>query len=102
MIEPYCETISGEPNFRKSHYVPDSSPLVETCLKVYEDHTGEKGKALAIGGGTYVHDIEGGVAFGIEFPGKDYRIHGADEYADINELLLTAAMYAAVIKELCY
>ncbi|MBQ7638282.1 MAG: Sapep family Mn(2+)-dependent dipeptidase [Clostridia bacterium] len=93
---------SCAPNFRKSHYVPEDSPLVETCLKVYEYHTGEKGKALAIGGGTYVHDIEGGIAFGIEFPGKDYRIHGADEYADINELLLTAEMYAAVIKELCY
>jgi len=93
---------SESPEYRKAHYVPRDSPLVKTCLRVYEEHTGLKGECLAIGGGTYVHEIEGGIAFGIEFPGKDYRIHGADEFADINELLLTAQMYAAVIKELCY
>lgn len=92
----------GEPEMRPVHYVPADSPLVKTLLGVYEKHTGQKGECLAIGGGTYVHDIEGGVAFGIEFPGKDYRIHGADEYCDINEMLLTAEMYADVIKELCY
>lgn len=92
----------GDPEMRPVHYVPASSPLVQTCLKVYEDHTGEKGYPVAIGGGTYVHEIEGGVAFGVEFPGRDYRIHGADEFSDVNELLLTAKMYADVIKELCY
>ena len=95
-------SFTGEPAMRPAHYVPESSPLIQTLLKVFEARTGEKGECLAIGGGTYVHNIEGGVAFGIEFPGKDYRIHGADEYCDINEMLLTAAMYADVIKELCY
>ncbi|MCH5197269.1 MAG: Sapep family Mn(2+)-dependent dipeptidase [Oscillospiraceae bacterium] len=95
-------TYVGSPEFRKAHYVSEDSELVKTCLRVYEEFTGNKGECLAIGGGTYVHDIDGGIAFGIEFPGRDYRIHGADEYADINELLLTAEMYAAVIKELCY
>ena len=92
----------GDPALRPAHCVPEESPLVQTLLRVYERHTGEKGACLAIGGGTYVHDIEGGVAFGVEFPGRDYRIHGADEYADLNELLLTARMYADVIRELCY
>lgn len=92
----------GDPEMRPAHCVDKASPLVQTLLSVYEKHTGEKGECLAIGGGTYVHDIEGGVAFGIEFPGKDYRIHGADEYCDINEMLLTAEMYADVIRELCY
>ncbi len=95
-------TWESDPEMRPAHYVPEDSPLVKTLLDVYEKHTGEKGECLAIGGGTYVHDIEGGVAFGIEFPGKDYRIHGADEFCDVNEMLLTAAMYADVIKELCY
>lgn len=92
----------GDPALRPAHCVPADSPLIRTLLRVYEDHTGEPGRCLAIGGGTYVHDIEGGVAFGVEFPGRDYRIHGADEYADLNELLLTAGMYADVIRELCY
>ncbi len=92
----------GEPKLTKAHCVPEESPLVQTCLRVYEEHTGLPGKCLAIGGGTYVHGIEGGIAFGIEFPGRDYRIHGADEYADLGELLQTAAMYADVIRALCY
>lgn len=87
---------------RPAHVVDENSPLVKEALKVYEDATGEKGECLAIGGGTYVHDIEGGIAFGIEFPGKDYRIHGADEFADIEEMLLTAKMYAQIIIDLCY
>ncbi len=92
----------GDPDLRPVHYVPPTSDLVKTCLSVYEEHTGQKGECLAIGGGTYVHDIPGGVAFGVEFPGKDYRIHGADEYADVDEMLLTAKMYAHVIARLCY
>ena len=93
---------AGDPEMRPAHYVPEDAPLIRTLLDVYEEHTGEKGECLAIGGGTYVHDIEGGVAFGVEFPGRDYRIHGADEYAPGEELLATAKMYAHVIARLCY
>lgn len=92
----------GDPKMRPVHFVDENSPLIKTALAVYEDYTGKEGKCLAIGGGTYVHDIEGGVAFGIEFDSKDYRIHSNDEFADINELLLTAKMYAQIIKELSY
>ena len=92
----------GDPVQRPAHCVPEDSPLIRTLLRVYEDHTGNAGECLAIGGGTYVHEIEGGVAFGVEFPGRDYRIHGADEYTDLNELALTAQMYADVISALCY
>ena len=95
-------SFEGEPAMIPVHYVPEDAPVIKTALKVYEEYTGLPGKCLSIGGGTYVHDIEGGVAFGIEFPGTDYRIHGADEFAVIDELLLTAKMYTAVIYELCY
>ena len=88
--------------FKKSHCVPEDSPLVQTCLRAYEARTGLKGKCIAIGGGTYVHEIDGGVAFGVEFPGKTYRIHGADETAEVGELALTAEIYADVIRALCY
>ena len=92
----------GDPEMIPVHYVPEDAPVIKTALKVFEEYTGLKGECLAIGGGTYVHDIPGGVAFGIEFSGTDYRIHGADEFAVIDELLLTAKMYAAIIYELCY
>lgn len=83
------------------HYVPTSSPIVKAALRVYEEYTGDKGECLAIGGGTYVHDIDGGIAFGPTFPGTDRNIHGADEYAETDELLLSMKMLTALITEFC-
>ena len=93
---------AGDPVQRPAHCVPEDSPLVRVLQRVYTAHTGQEAKCLAIGGGTYVHDIPGGIAFGVEFPGRDYHIHGADEFTDLDELVQTARMYADVIKELCY
>lgn len=86
---------------KAAHHTPSDSPLVKTLIKIYEQHTGEKGECLAIGGGTYVHGIEGGVAFGCEMPGADYRIHGPNEFAVIDELVTSAKMFAQAIAELC-
>lgn len=83
------------------HYTPEDSPLVQTLLKTYERYTGLKGECLAIGGGTYVHDIEGGVAFGCALPGTDNRMHGADEFAVVDELMVSAKMFTQIILELC-
>lgn len=83
------------------HYVDSDSAFVKTLLGVYEDMTGEKGECIAIGGGTYVHHTEGGVAFGAEFPGEDNHMHGADEFMTIDSLLLNAKMFALAIYEVC-
>ncbi len=79
------------------HYVPKDSPLVKTLLDSYEKITGRRGEPIAIGGGTYVHDIENGVAFGCQELGVDYRMHGADEYFSTDELVRSAKIYADVI-----
>ncbi len=83
------------------HHTPAESELVQTLLRTYEQYTGLKGECLAIGGGTYVHEIEGGVAFGCALPGTDNRMHGADEFAIIEELMLSAKMFTQIILELC-
>ncbi len=83
------------------HHTPAESQLVQTLLRTYEEYTGLKGECLAIGGGTYVHEIEGGVAFGCALPGTDNRMHGADEFAIIDELMLSAKMFTQIILELC-
>ncbi|MDE6005305.1 MAG: hypothetical protein K2G88_07975 [Oscillospiraceae bacterium] len=64
-------------------------------------NTGLKGKCLAIGGGTYVHHIEGGVAFGATFPETDVHMHGADEFIKLKHFMLDAEMMALAITELC-
>ncbi|SHH91125.1 succinyl-diaminopimelate desuccinylase [Sporobacter termitidis DSM 10068] len=83
------------------HHTPAESPLVQTLLKVYEDYTGNKGECISLGGQTYVHDIDGGVAFGPSFPGVDNRLHGADEFISRNDLILSAKMYTQAIIDMC-
>lgn len=83
------------------HHVDGNSFFVKTLLKAYEDYTGEKGECQATGGGTYVHDLENGVAFGASMPGTDNRMHGADEYAVVDQLVMSAKIFAQVIVELC-
>ncbi|MDE7226224.1 MAG: Sapep family Mn(2+)-dependent dipeptidase, partial [Ruminococcus sp.] len=59
------------------HYTDENSDFVKSLLRVYERVTGDKGYCITIGGGTYVHEIEGGVAFGAQFPDEDGNMHGA-------------------------
>ena len=83
------------------HHVDGNSDFVKALLKAYEEYTGLKGECLAIGGGTYVHNLKNGVAFGASMPGTDNRMHGADEFAVIDELVLAAEIFAQVIIDLC-
>lgn len=83
------------------HRVPADSPFVKKLLGAYEAVTGLKGEALAIGGGTYVHDIKNGVAFGAILPGVDTRMHGADEFFDLDNIVIATKVYAEAIIELC-
>ena len=95
------------------HCVDENSEFVQSLLRVYERVEGEKGCCIAIGGGTYVHNVEGGVAFGAERRAKpydkerpdegktDYHMHGADEWVSEDELLRDAMRFAEVIAEIC-
>lgn len=83
------------------HCTDENSPFVQALLRVYERVTGEKGKCIAIGGGTYVHEIEGGVAFGAEFPDEDGRMHSPNEFITVESLVKNAEMMAEAIVEIC-
>lgn len=83
------------------HYVESDSEIVQTLLSVYEDHTGEPGRCIAIGGGTYVHDTENGVAFGPNFEGEELCLHGIDENMPLDSFLKSAQMYGDAILRLC-
>lgn len=84
-----------------AHHVAADSPLVRTLLSCYEAHTGNKGYCEAIGGGTYVHRIEGGVAFGALMPGADTNMHGANEFIPLADLLTAGKIFAEAIVRLC-
>lgn len=83
------------------HHTPKDSPFVQELLEVYTEETGAPGECIAIGGGTYVHDIPGGVAFGMEEPGWDYHMHGDDEFIPLEQLRRNTEMMAAAIVKIC-
>ncbi len=85
---------------QKAHHVPKDSPLVKSLLKAYADVTGFEPYAFAIGGGTYAKALAQGVAFGPVLPGEPELIHCADEYITVDNLMLTARIYAEGILNL--
>lgn len=83
------------------HHVEESAPLVQTLMKVYKQYTKKDDAPLAIGGGTYARALPGkAVAFGIQFPQEPDQAHQANEAADIENLLLSAKMFACAVTEL--
>ena len=74
---------------------------MKTLLAAYERYTGRKGECQSMGGGTYVHHLKNGVAFGASMPETDNKMHGADEFAVIDELLTAAKIFAQAIVDLC-
>lgn len=93
--------IVAETDGMEPHYVPESSPFVQTLLEVYSEVKGEKGKCIAEGGITYVHNTEGGVAFGAEFPDESNNMHGADEHISMETFKYNLNMYTNAIIKIC-
>ena len=87
--------------FNPAHAVDENSPFIRILLDTYEEFSGRKGYCEAIGGGTYVHHIPGGVAYGAGEHDFISNLHNANERARISQLLLTAEIYAAVIARIC-
>ena len=95
-------SVTGDGEMTTVHCVPADSPLVQTLLRCYETYTGTtNAKPLAIGGGTYVHDIPGGVACGCQFPGFDPKMHAPNEQASVELLLTSCKIFTQAIVELC-
>lgn len=87
---------TAEPLF----FSPDS-PLVKSLVEAYQEVTGDtENQPMTMGGGTYAKGIDNTIAFGCAFPGRDYHIHDANEFVDIDELLKQAEIYVAAIQKL--
>ncbi len=99
-LAPYGITLAKD-EVRPPHCVPGDSWFVRTLLGSYERYTGIQGKPLSTGGGTYVHDLERGVAFGCMVPEVDNHMHGYDEFMVIDMLLMSAKIFADAIIKIC-
>ena len=61
-------------------YYPKDSKLITTLLRVYQEETGDyETPIIASGGGTYAKEADNIVAFGMEYPGHDPKMHGVNE-----------------------
>ncbi|MDO5110797.1 MAG: Sapep family Mn(2+)-dependent dipeptidase [Clostridia bacterium] len=80
--------------FKAGHFVPEDSELVQKLLAVYEARSGQYLPPKRIGGGTYARCIGNAVAFGPEIPGGDNRIHMADEFMSVDDLVYHTKMIA--------
>ncbi|MCD7800010.1 MAG: Sapep family Mn(2+)-dependent dipeptidase [Ruminococcus sp.] len=92
-----CDILMAE----NPHHVNEDSHFIKTLLKIYQEETGNEPYCQAIGGGTYVHNIDGGVAFGAEFPNEDNGMHGDNESIRLDSLILNCKMFARAIIDIC-
>ena len=92
---------TAEGSMEPGHHTPAEGPFIQTLLRSYETYSGRKGECLAMGGGTYVHHIPGGVAFGCDFPGFNGNMHGANEFMCLDDMLTACKIFTQAIAELC-
>jgi len=85
---------------QKPLYFSATHPLIKSLQKVYTEQTGQEAKLLAIGGGTYAKEMPNIVAFGPIMPGEPDLDHQANEYVEVEHLILNAKIYAHAIYEL--
>lgn len=81
-------------------HVPADSKIVKGLLKVYHEVTGLEAYTIAIGGGTYSRMMPNTVAFGVCFPGDMDVCHIADEYIDVEKMMLGVKIFAHAIAEI--
>ena len=82
-------------------FYPKDSELITTLLRVYQEETGDlETQIIASGGGTYAKEADNVVAFGMEYPGYDCKMHGVNECTEVRFLYESMAIYAHAIVEL--
>lgn len=85
----------------KALYIDPKSDLVQALHNSYVDFTGDyDNQPQAIGGGTYAKAMPNCVAFGVQFPGTDNKIHQNNEEIAIDDLIKATAIYAKALYDL--
>ncbi len=85
---------------QESLYVPKDNYLVKTLCNIFNKMTNSNSEPIAIGGGTYARAFKNCVSFGANFPGDTDMCHQANEFIDIDKLMLSCKIYAETIYEL--
>ena len=81
-------------------YIEKDNYLVKTLCDIFNEKTGSNSSPIAIGGGTFARAFNNCVSFGANFPGDMDMCHQANEFIDINKLILACKIYADAIYKL--
>ena len=90
-------TFNGE---KEKLLVPKESTLVKILTQIFNDMTNKNAEPIAIGGATYARAFTNCVSFGANMPGEKDLCHQADENIKIDNLIISAKIYANAIYEL--
>lgn len=81
-------------------FVNKESDLVKTLVNIFNNKTGLNENPIAIGGGTYARAFKNFISYGATMPGDKDMCHQANEFIDIDNLILSCKIYADAIYEL--
>ena len=99
-IDKYGLGVVKETNQDPIFFDPES-PLIQTLMDVYKEHTGDTdSKPLVIGGGTYARACDNIVAFGGLFPGDPDIMHQRNERIAVDRYYQMIEIYADAIYRL--
>ena len=103
LIDLKCEKYSLETHIAGKQnplYVPKDNYLVQTLCNIFNQKTNSNFEPIAIGGGTYARAFDNCISFGANFPGDTDMCHQANEFVDVEKLVLACKIYADAIYEL--
>lgn len=81
-------------------YIEKDSYLVKTLVDIFNKKTKLNSTPIAIGGGTYARAFKNFISYGPTMPGKNDMCHQVNEFIEIDDLILSAKIYAEAIYEL--
>ena len=82
-------------------YMDQNGAVITKLMEAYRELTGDyESQPKLIGGGTYARAMDGIVAFGPLFPGREATEHRRDEYAYIDDLWKAKDIYKLAIRKL--
>lgn len=81
-------------------YIEKENSLVQKLCGIFNETCNSSFEPITIGGATYARAFPNCISFGMNFPKDEDMCHKADEFIEINKLLLATNIYAKAIYEL--
>ena len=90
-------TFGGEVN---KLFIPKDSKLIKTLTQIFNEITNKNEEPIAIGGATFARAFPNCISFGANMPNEKDLCHQADENIKIDNLIISAKIYANAIYKL--